>query len=167
MVFPVVTGAMVLAMGELGADGSTLSVSPAKLRAGMRAMALLVVPFTINIPAGVFVYWSTSNLFSIWQTMVLKVRTRHGRDSGGIKPYHALYCVISMLCFQFSFIAAERAASAGGPPRTHSQDLRGNLFLHMHDYFMQITFFPAIIVNDKPNAPRPVSYSNGLTAGGM
>jgi hypothetical protein len=38
----------------------------------MRAMAVFMVPMTASMPAGLFVYWSASNTFSVVQTAVLK-----------------------------------------------------------------------------------------------
>ncbi|CAN0317012.1 unnamed protein product, partial [Laminaria digitata] len=73
MIFPITTGVMVLALAEIGGDGMSLASTSTKMRAGMRAMALLIVPFTMNISTGVFVYWTTSNLYSMLQTLAMKV----------------------------------------------------------------------------------------------
>ena len=73
MIFPITTGVMVLALAEIGGDGISLASTSTKMRAGMRAMAFLIVPFTMNISAGVFVYWTTSNLYSMVQTLAMKV----------------------------------------------------------------------------------------------
>lgn len=73
MIFPVMTGVMMLAMAELGGESGAMTFSSTKMKAGMRGMALLVIPFTINISTGVFVYWTTSNFFSVLQTLMFKV----------------------------------------------------------------------------------------------
>ena len=73
---------MVLALAEIGGDGMTLASTSTKMRAGMRAMAVLIVPFTLKISTGVFVYWTTSNLFSILQTLALKVGGGGGQGGG-------------------------------------------------------------------------------------
>ncbi|CAN0399200.1 unnamed protein product, partial [Hapterophycus canaliculatus] len=73
MVFPIVTGATMMAMAELGGEGMGAAGSSMKMKAGMRGMAFLAVPFTMNISTGVFVYWTTSNLYSILQTLAFKV----------------------------------------------------------------------------------------------
>lgn len=82
MAFPIMTGVMMMAMAELGGESGAMAGSSVKMKAGMRGMALLVTPFTMNISTGVFVYWTTSNFYSILQTLAFKVRrtergTRH------------------------------------------------------------------------------------------
>ena len=39
----------------------------------MRGLGIAMVPLTHSFPAGVFVYWITTNLFSFGQMMTLKV----------------------------------------------------------------------------------------------
>lgn len=73
MIFPIVTGVLMLAMAELGGEGLGVAGNSTKMKAGMRGMALFAVPFTMGFPTGVFVYWTTSNLYSILQTMGFKV----------------------------------------------------------------------------------------------
>lgn len=61
-------------MIEKGADGmNTGNMSP-KIRIAMRGVAGAMVPLTMEMPAGVFVYWLVSNGFSIAQTHAMKVR---------------------------------------------------------------------------------------------
>ena len=38
----------------------------------MRFVAVAIVPFTLNMPAGVFMYWTASNFFSLTQMLMLK-----------------------------------------------------------------------------------------------
>ena len=38
-----------------------------RMKMVMRFLALIMVPFTMNMPAGVFCYWTASNLFSLVQ----------------------------------------------------------------------------------------------------
>lgn len=73
MVFPVMTGVMMMAIAELGGEAGAMAVSSTKMKAGMRGMALLVTPLTMHISTGVFLYWTTSNFYSILQTMMFKV----------------------------------------------------------------------------------------------
>ncbi|CAM9253069.1 unnamed protein product [Ectocarpus sp. 13 AM-2016] len=79
MIFPVMTGVMMMAMAELGGEGGALAGSSVKMKAGMRGMALLVTPLTMYVSTGVFVYWTTSNFYSILQTLAFK--------SSGIKKF--------------------------------------------------------------------------------
>ena len=73
MIFPLTTGVTTLLLAELGGDGMAMATSSTNMRAGMRAMSLVIIPLTMKIPVGVFVYWTTSNLFSVSQTILLKV----------------------------------------------------------------------------------------------
>lgn len=86
MAFPVMTGVMMMAMAELGGEGGAMAGSSTKMKAGMRGMALLVTPFTMHISTGVFVYWTTSNFYSILQTLAFKVGEAEqacAREEGG------------------------------------------------------------------------------------
>lgn len=78
------TGVMMMAMAELGGEGGAMAGSSTKMKAGMRGMAVLVTPFTMHISTGVFVYWTTSNFYSILQTLAFKVCTQCQSWGGGI-----------------------------------------------------------------------------------
>lgn len=73
MIFPLTAGLTTLALAELGGEGMSTAFGSTKMRAGMRAMSVLIVPLTMNISTGVFLYWTTSNIYSIAQTLILKV----------------------------------------------------------------------------------------------
>jgi YidC/Oxa1 family membrane protein insertase len=45
----------------------------AKMKNIMRAVAVIIVPFSGSMPASVFMYWTASNFFSLAQTLVLKI----------------------------------------------------------------------------------------------
>lgn len=61
---PIVCGASLLAMTELGGDtGSTAMTS--QMRMVMRGVAALSVPMTYWFPAAVFCYWIPNNIFSM------------------------------------------------------------------------------------------------------
>ena len=49
-----------------------------KMKNIMRAVAIIIVPFSGSMPASVFMYWTASNFFSLAQTLVLKIP--------GVKP---------------------------------------------------------------------------------
>jgi YidC/Oxa1 family membrane protein insertase len=73
---PCLASATFLLTIEAGAaDG--MEGQPDKLKSRMknvmRGVAVVIVPFTLNLPAAVFMYWTASNLFSLAQTLVLKV----------------------------------------------------------------------------------------------
>jgi YidC/Oxa1 family membrane protein insertase len=50
-----------------------------KMKNIMRAVAVIVVPFSGSMPASVFMYWTASNFFSLAQTLILKIP--------GVKPF--------------------------------------------------------------------------------
>jgi YidC/Oxa1 family membrane protein insertase len=73
---PVIASATFLLTVEAGAaDG--MEGQPEKMKKRMknimRGVAVVIVPFTLNLPAAVFMYWTTSNAFSLAQTMLLKI----------------------------------------------------------------------------------------------
>jgi YidC/Oxa1 family membrane protein insertase len=73
---PVIASASFLLLVELGAadgmEGQPQNMQK-KMKLFMRILGVGIVPFTLNMPAGVFMYWTTSNLFSLAQTSTLKI----------------------------------------------------------------------------------------------
>lgn len=73
---PIISSATFLLTIEAGAadgmEGQT-DVMKKRMKNIMRAVAVIIVPFTVSLPASVFCYWATSNAFSLFQTMVLKL----------------------------------------------------------------------------------------------
>lgn len=73
---PVIASATFLLIVEVGAadgmEGQT-DVMKKRMKNIMRGVAVVIVPFTLSLPASVFMYWTTSNLFSLGQTLLLKV----------------------------------------------------------------------------------------------
>lgn len=70
-ILPVLSAASFLVTIELGTDG----VSPqqqGQMKKIFRGMAVLMIPLTYHLPAGVFVYWMTTNVFSLCQFALLK-----------------------------------------------------------------------------------------------
>ncbi|CAM9120991.1 unnamed protein product [Choristocarpus tenellus] len=70
--FPILTGLTFLLMAEVGADGMAQGSNSSSMRAGMRGLSVVMVPLTWNVSSGVFVYWLTSNMYSLAQTLFLK-----------------------------------------------------------------------------------------------
>jgi len=85
-IMPVITSATMLAVIELGADGNAPMAGQMKMV--MRGMSVLVLPITANMPAGLFAYWMTNNLFSLSQVAILKLPAV--RDAVGLLPPEAL-----------------------------------------------------------------------------
>ncbi|GMH37269.1 hypothetical protein BSKO_05142 [Bryopsis sp. KO-2023] len=74
---PVLSALFFLATVELGAADGMQGQSEAmvkRMRMMMRILSVVIVPFTINLPSGVFMYWIASNAFSLGQTTLLKNR---------------------------------------------------------------------------------------------
>ena len=53
-------------------DGMQQNTNSTQLKWVMRGLSVVMVPMTMNIPEGVFVYWSASNLISIAQAYMFK-----------------------------------------------------------------------------------------------
>ena len=72
---PILAGATFLLTVELGAADGMQGQAESTMRTMknvMRALSVLIVPLTVNLPASVFMYWSASNMFSLTQTLLLK-----------------------------------------------------------------------------------------------
>ena len=70
---PIFSGLTFLLTVEAGADGMGAdSPNAGKMKMFMRAMAIGLVPLTASMPTSVFVYWNTSNVFSLAQVMLFK-----------------------------------------------------------------------------------------------
>lgn len=73
---PVVTACTMLATIELGTDGARLSsASMQNMKWVLRAMPLVVFPFTVNFPTAILCYWVSTNLISLVQVGFLKIPT--------------------------------------------------------------------------------------------
>ena len=73
---PILASATFLLTVEVGAaDGMEGQTDKMKSRMKniMRVVALIIVPFSGNMPASVFMYWTASNAFSLGQTLFLKI----------------------------------------------------------------------------------------------
>jgi YidC/Oxa1 family membrane protein insertase len=73
-VLPVASGLTWLITIELGSDQPRTEQTK-NVRAALRTLAIAMIPITQSLPAGVFVYWVTSNLFSIVQILTLQRST--------------------------------------------------------------------------------------------
>ncbi|XP_063383422.1 mitochondrial inner membrane protein OXA1L-like [Cydia fagiglandana] len=71
---PLITSATLWATIELGVDGGRLEASNmVMMRYFLRAIPIVMIPFTINFPGAILVYWCSSNFISLIQVGVLKV----------------------------------------------------------------------------------------------
>lgn len=73
---PLISAGTFLLMIELnaadGMEGQTDKMR-SRFKNIMRGVAVLIVPFTVDLPAGVFMYWTASNMVSLVQSTVLKI----------------------------------------------------------------------------------------------
>lgn len=71
---PLITSATMWATIELGVDGGRLDASNMQMmRYFLRAIPLIMIPFTINFPGAILVYWCSSNFISLGQVGLLKI----------------------------------------------------------------------------------------------
>lgn len=74
---PVLCGLSLLATAELGAADGMEGMDEAtrrRMRLFMRAFAVAIPVFAHSFPTGVFVYWITSNMYSLVQMRVLRIQ---------------------------------------------------------------------------------------------
>ncbi|ETW02906.1 hypothetical protein H310_05370 [Aphanomyces invadans] len=69
---PVISSALMVASLEAGGEGMPPEYID-KAKMGMRAVALIMIPVAINFESGILLYWVTSNIFTLTQTLVLKI----------------------------------------------------------------------------------------------
>ncbi|XP_075979419.1 mitochondrial inner membrane protein OXA1L-like [Anticarsia gemmatalis] len=73
-ILPLITSATMWATIELGVDGGRLDAQNMQMmRYFLRAIPIVMIPFTINFPGAILVYWCSSNFISLLQVGVLKV----------------------------------------------------------------------------------------------
>lgn len=70
---PVLTMATFLCTLEFGVDGVRAESLSRNMRYAMRAMPFIMLPFIINFPSAMLVYWFTTNIFSFVQMLFLKI----------------------------------------------------------------------------------------------
>ncbi|KAG7400327.1 hypothetical protein PHYBOEH_006267 [Phytophthora boehmeriae] len=71
MALPVISSALMVASIEVGGDGLAPEMKD-KMKFGMRCFALVMVPLTMNFQSGIFVYWVTSNMFTLTQSIIMR-----------------------------------------------------------------------------------------------
>ncbi|XP_053611858.1 mitochondrial inner membrane protein OXA1L [Plodia interpunctella] len=73
-ILPLITSATMWATIELGVDGAKLNAQNMQMmRYFLRAIPVVMIPFTINFPGAILVYWCSSNFISLAQVGLLKV----------------------------------------------------------------------------------------------
>lgn len=73
-ILPLITSATMWATIEVGVDGGRLEASNMQtMRYVLRAIPIVMIPFTINFPGAILVYWTSSNFISLLQVSILKI----------------------------------------------------------------------------------------------
>lgn len=73
-ILPLITSATMWATIEMGVDGGRLEAqNMVMMRYFLRAIPIIMIPFTINFPGAILVYWCSSNFISLLQVGLLKV----------------------------------------------------------------------------------------------
>ncbi|XP_008838135.1 mitochondrial inner membrane protein OXA1L isoform X2 [Nannospalax galili] len=72
-ILPLVVTATMWAVLELGAETGVQSSDLQMMRNVIRVMPLAVLPVTIHFPSAVFMYWLSSNVFSLCQVACLRI----------------------------------------------------------------------------------------------
>ncbi|CAH0718264.1 unnamed protein product, partial [Brenthis ino] len=73
-ILPLITSATMWATIEVGVDGGRLDAQNMQLmRYFLRAIPLVMIPFTINFPGAILVYWCSTNFISLAQVSFLKI----------------------------------------------------------------------------------------------
>lgn len=120
---PILSSAIFLLTVELGAADGMQGQDPGvlnKMKMFMRALAVAMVPLTASMPAGVFVYWATSNAYSLVQSVAFKaapVRAAFGLQPLGAGAAAATAAAPTAIDAATSS-AALAAAAAGKPVAT-------------------------------------------------
>ncbi|XP_044766993.1 mitochondrial inner membrane protein OXA1L [Coccinella septempunctata] len=71
---PIITSATLWATVEIGADTAKLSSQNAQImKYVLRALPIVILPFTINFPGAILVYWASSNFVSLAQVGFLRL----------------------------------------------------------------------------------------------
>ncbi|XP_060519920.1 mitochondrial inner membrane protein OXA1L isoform X2 [Cylas formicarius] len=71
---PIITSATLFATIELGTDSARLNAQNMQtMKYVLRAMPLLILPFTFNFPGAILCYWASSNFISLAQVAFLRI----------------------------------------------------------------------------------------------
>ncbi|ALC44100.1 CG6404 [Drosophila busckii] len=73
-ILPVITSATLYLTIEIGTDSARLSAANMNtMKYVLRALPLVIFPFTMNFPAAILTYWACSNFISLGQVALLRV----------------------------------------------------------------------------------------------
>jgi len=71
---PIITSTTLYLTIELGTDSARLSAANMQtMKYVLRALPLVIFPFTMNFPAAILTYWACSNFISLGQVALLRI----------------------------------------------------------------------------------------------
>lgn len=71
---PIITCATLLVTIEVGTDAARMnSANMGMMKYFLRAMPVIIFPFTLGFPAAILVYWTSTNFISLIQVSILKI----------------------------------------------------------------------------------------------
>ncbi|KAG8509426.1 Mitochondrial inner membrane protein OXA1L [Galemys pyrenaicus] len=160
---PLVVTATMWGVLELGAETGMQSSDIQWMRNFIRVMPLAVLPITIHFPTAVFVYWLSSNVFSLAQVAclripavrsVLKIPQRVVHDSSKLPPREG---------FIKSFKTGWKNAEVAHRLREREQRLQNHLELAARGPLRQ-TFTHNPLVQPEKNHPPNTPNSNNSSS---
>lgn len=73
-ILPIITSATLFLSVELGADmGKMTSENMVIMKYALRAIPLIILPFSVNFPGAILCYWVSTNLISLVQVGILRI----------------------------------------------------------------------------------------------
>ncbi|CAK4675730.1 hypothetical protein LEN26_019934 [Aphanomyces euteiches] len=111
---PVMSSALMVASLEMGGEGMSEEYIQ-KAKTAMRVVAVIMIPVTMNFESGILLYWVSSNLFTLTQTLLLKIPG--AKDALGIptKPAAPTFSATKISQFPSPFQAAVAQAQKNQP----------------------------------------------------
>ncbi|XP_030385243.1 mitochondrial inner membrane protein OXA1L [Scaptodrosophila lebanonensis] len=101
---PLITSATLYLTIEIGTDSARLSAANMQtMKYVLRALPIVIFPFTMNFPAAILTYWACSNFISLGQVAVLRIPT--------VRDY---FKIEKMLVHQPSALPAKKKGFVGG-----------------------------------------------------
>lgn len=71
---PIITSLTLFVTIEVGTDAARMNAANmGMMRYAIRAMPLIIFPFTVGFPAAILVYWTSTNFISLLQVSILKI----------------------------------------------------------------------------------------------
>ncbi|EEY61447.1 mitochondrial inner membrane protein OXA1 [Phytophthora infestans T30-4] len=156
LALPVISSALMAASVELGGDAMGGDMQR-NLKFGMRCFALMMVPLTMNFQSGIFVYWVTSNMFTLTQTALMRLNVVKRALNIPVTEVQRLEA--STITTTSPFEAAVSRAKEGTVVKTH-------MYKPTKPLKKQQKLF-SLIVKDKPESLLHSYLNLGAKGGGQ